>query len=90
LKNSLLKKGNSDEKKALKRLPYGNSNFEKLRTEKSAKKAQSAARALRAKRKEARAQLEKYRNSPMFAGRTDIRYLSLIFIGKDKYEIEDA
>jgi hypothetical protein len=46
--------------------------------------------ALRAKRKEARAQLEKYRCSPMFAGRTDVRYLSLIFIGKDKYEIEEA
>jgi hypothetical protein len=44
---------------------------------------------LEKKRKEARNQLEKYRNSPMFAGRSDIRYLSLIFIGKDKYEIEE-
>jgi hypothetical protein len=44
---------------------------------------------LEKKRKEARVQLEKYRNSPMFAGRSDIRYLSVIFIGKDKYEIEE-
>jgi hypothetical protein len=44
---------------------------------------------LKKKRKEARNQLEKYRNSPMFAGRSDIRYLSLIFIGKDKYEMEE-
>jgi hypothetical protein len=41
------------------------------------------------KRKEARVQLEKYRNSEMFDGRNDIRYLSMIFIGKDKYEIEE-
>ncbi|MDR2409435.1 MAG: ATP-binding protein [Bacteroidales bacterium] len=40
------------------------------------------------KRNEARTQLEKYRKSFPFAGRTDVRYLSLIFIGKDKYEIE--
>ncbi|MDR0603892.1 MAG: PD-(D/E)XK nuclease domain-containing protein, partial [Bacteroidales bacterium] len=40
-------------------------------------------------RKEARKQLDKYRNSAMFAGRNDIRYLSVIFIGKDKYEIEE-
>jgi hypothetical protein len=44
---------------------------------------------LEKKRREARDQLEKYRNSPMFAGRNDIRYLSLIFIGKDKYEMEE-
>jgi hypothetical protein len=40
------------------------------------------------KRNEARNQLTKYRNSSMFADRTDIRYLSLIFIGKDRYEME--
>jgi hypothetical protein len=40
-------------------------------------------------RKEARKQLDKYRNSAMFAGRNDIRYLSVIFIGKDKYETEE-
>jgi hypothetical protein len=45
---------------------------------------------LEKKREEARAQLEKYRNSSMFADRTDIRYLSLIFTGKDKYEIEEV
>jgi hypothetical protein len=44
---------------------------------------------LEKKRKEARNQLENYHNSPMFAGRGDIRYLSLIFIGKDKYEMEE-
>jgi hypothetical protein len=44
---------------------------------------------LQAKRDESRAQLEKYRNSHLFANRTDVRYLSLIFIGKDKYEMEE-
>jgi hypothetical protein len=41
------------------------------------------------KRKEACVQLGKYRNSAMFVGRNDVRYLSVIFIGKDKYEIEE-
>jgi hypothetical protein len=45
---------------------------------------------LKEKREEARTQLKKYRDSPMFAERTDVRYLSLIFIGKDKYEIEEV
>jgi hypothetical protein len=42
---------------------------------------------LQAKREEARVQLEKYRDSYLFKGRTDVRYLSILFIGKDKYEI---
>ncbi|MDR3093278.1 MAG: ATP-binding protein [Bacteroidales bacterium] len=42
---------------------------------------------LQEKREEARAQLEKYRNSHLFAGRKDVRYLSVIFIGKDQYVI---
>jgi hypothetical protein len=44
---------------------------------------------LQTARDEAHAQLEKYRHSHLFADRTDVRYLSLIFIGKDKYEIEE-
>jgi hypothetical protein len=44
---------------------------------------------LETKRKETRVQLEKYRDSAMFADRPDIRYLSAIFIGKNKYEIEE-
>ncbi|GHT64032.1 hypothetical protein AGMMS50239_21010 [Bacteroidia bacterium] len=44
---------------------------------------------LQEKRDEARAQLAKYRDSHLFAGRNDVRYLSLIFIGKDKYEITE-
>jgi hypothetical protein len=44
---------------------------------------------LQEKRDEARAQLAKYRDSHQFAGRTDLRYLSVIFIGKDNYEIID-
>jgi hypothetical protein len=52
-------------------------------------KKDAADSVLKAKHREARVQLEKYRNSPMFAGRSDIRYLSVIFIGKDKYEIEE-
>jgi hypothetical protein len=42
------------------------------------------------KRTEARTQLEKYRDSHLFVGRTDVKYLSLIFIGKDKYEMEEV
>jgi hypothetical protein len=44
---------------------------------------------LEAKRNEARTQIEKYRRSNEFAERTDVRFLSLIFIGKDSYEIEE-
>jgi hypothetical protein len=47
------------------------------------------ATSLQAEREEARAQLEKYRDSYLFAGRTDVRYLSVVFIGKDRYEIEE-
>ncbi|GHV11101.1 hypothetical protein FACS1894162_6220 [Bacteroidia bacterium] len=44
---------------------------------------------LQEKRDEASAQLSNYRNSHLFAGRSDVRYLSAIFIGKDKYEIKE-
>jgi hypothetical protein len=40
---------------------------------------------LQEKRDEAETQLKEYRDSHLFAGRTDVRYLSVIFIGKDKY-----
>jgi hypothetical protein len=46
--------------------------------------------ALKTKQKESRVQLKKYRDSPLFAGRTDVRYLSIIFIGKDKYVSEEV
>jgi hypothetical protein len=44
---------------------------------------------LNEKRQQARIQLEKYRASSVFSERNDVRYLSLIFIGKDKYEMEE-
>jgi hypothetical protein len=44
---------------------------------------------LEEKREEARNQLQKYRSLYFFTDRTDVRYLSVIFIGKDKYEIEE-
>ncbi|GHT48589.1 hypothetical protein AGMMS49982_00130 [Bacteroidia bacterium] len=44
-------------------------------------------KALHSARNDARAQLEKYRNSREFAGRADMRFASIIFIGKDKFEI---
>ncbi|MDR1024025.1 MAG: ATP-binding protein [Prevotellaceae bacterium] len=47
-------------------------------------------KALKEKRDEARAQLKKYRTTPLFADRTDVRYLSLIFVGKDSYEMEEV
>jgi hypothetical protein len=34
-------------------------------------------------------QLAKYRASPLFSGRTDIKYAAIIFIGKQDYEIYD-
>ncbi|MDR1919193.1 MAG: ATP-binding protein [Tannerellaceae bacterium] len=44
-------------------------------------------RELHAKRKEARAALEKYRESRQFGERPGLKYAALIFIGKDRYEI---
>jgi hypothetical protein len=44
---------------------------------------------LKEKREQARVQLAKYRDSHLSTERTDVRYLSLIFIGKDRYEIEE-
>jgi hypothetical protein len=44
---------------------------------------------LKEKLAEARTQLKKYQDSHLFANRTDIRFLSVIFIGKDKYEMEE-
>jgi hypothetical protein len=45
-------------------------------------KKEDADKVLDEKRHEARIQLRKYRDSHLFADRTDVRYLSLIFIGK--------
>jgi hypothetical protein len=42
-----------------------------------------------AKRAEAVEQIEKYRASHLFRDRTDMRYLIVIFIGKDKVEVEE-
>jgi hypothetical protein len=44
---------------------------------------------VKSKQEEALAQLKKYRDSYSFAGRTDVKFLSVIFIGKDQYEIEE-
>jgi hypothetical protein len=33
--------------------------------------------------------LEKYRKSAFFRARTDVRYLSVVFIGKKKVEMEE-
>jgi hypothetical protein len=49
----------------------------------------SQAKTAKTAREEARLQLEKYRCSQRFAGRDDLRFASLLFIGKDKYEIEE-
>ncbi|MDR1222751.1 MAG: ATP-binding protein, partial [Tannerella sp.] len=53
------------------------------------KKKDASRSVLKTKREEARIQLKKYRDSYRFAGRADVRYLSLIFIGKDRYEMEE-
>jgi hypothetical protein len=36
---------------------------------------------------EARAQLEKYRRSGLFAGRDDVKFATLLFIGKEQYQV---
>ncbi|MDR1601781.1 MAG: PD-(D/E)XK nuclease domain-containing protein, partial [Tannerella sp.] len=54
------------------------------------KKEDATEHVLEEKRGEARAQLKKYRASSRFAGRADVRYLALIFIGKDLYEMEEV
>ncbi|GHT41596.1 hypothetical protein FACS189437_08680 [Bacteroidia bacterium] len=44
---------------------------------------------LQSKRDEAHRQLDQYRHSQYFSGRTDVRFASILFIGKDKYEIRE-
>jgi hypothetical protein len=46
--------------------------------------------AIEAKQAEAIAQLKKYRDSLLFAGRNDVRFLSVLFIGKDQYEMTET
>jgi len=38
---------------------------------------------------QAQEQLEKYRSSHRLADRMDVRYLAVVFIGKDRYEMEE-
>jgi hypothetical protein len=52
-------------------------------------KEDATAAVVEKKREEARAQLKKYRDSAQFAARADVRYLALIFVGKDSYEMEE-
>jgi hypothetical protein len=54
------------------------------------KKEEERKNILEKKSEEARVQLKKYQESSCFSARTDVRYLSVIFIGKDKYEIEEV
>jgi hypothetical protein len=42
------------------------------------------------KKAEAFEQINRYRESPMFKDRTDVRYLIVIFIDGDKFEIEEV
>jgi hypothetical protein len=42
-----------------------------------------------AKQAEALAQLRKYRESHFFAGRNDVKFLAVLFLGKDLYEITE-
>jgi hypothetical protein len=44
-------------------------------------------RELPLRRKEALAALERYRTSRLFAGREDVKYAALLFVGKDRVEI---
>jgi hypothetical protein len=42
-----------------------------------------------AKKTEALGQIERYKTSNLFKDRTDVRYLMIIFIGKNKYEVTE-
>jgi hypothetical protein len=53
------------------------------------KKNDETPEALQAKRDEANVQLQKYRRSQLFAERNDLKFASIIFIGKDRYEINE-
>jgi hypothetical protein len=44
---------------------------------------------IEAAKKEAIAQLQRYKNSNLFKDRTDVRYLAVVFIGKKSYLIEE-
>jgi Ser-tRNA(Ala) deacylase AlaX len=41
------------------------------------------------KKQEAKEQIERYKTSNLFKDITDIRYLMIIFIGKNKYEVTE-
>jgi hypothetical protein len=53
------------------------------------KKNDETPEALQAKRDEANVQLQKYCRSQLFAERNDLKFASIIFIGKDRYEINE-
>jgi hypothetical protein len=53
--------------------------------EKDAKKK----RLVEAAKTDAKAQLQRYRNSNYFKDKTDVRYLSIVFAGKSKYWLEE-
>jgi hypothetical protein len=42
-----------------------------------------------AKKKEAKEQIQRYKTSNLFKDRTDVRYLMIIFVGKNKYEVSE-
>jgi hypothetical protein len=51
------------------------------------KKDDATAEKVAATLKAARAQLEKYRASALFAGRSDVKFAALLFIGKEAYQL---
>jgi hypothetical protein len=53
------------------------------------KQKDAKATVIEARKQQSREQLAKYRASHLFRDRTDVRYLSVIFIGKKKVEIEE-
>jgi hypothetical protein len=51
------------------------------------KKGDATAAQVKATLEAARAQLERYRQSAMFAGRSDVKFAALLFTGKDQYQV---
>jgi hypothetical protein len=44
---------------------------------------------IEAAKKEAIEQLQRYKKSNLFDGRTDVRYLAVVFLGKNGYLVEE-
>jgi hypothetical protein len=66
----------------------GNVKYEWVWELKYLKESEAGAEAVKAALDQAAEQLARYKTDPHFAGRTDIKYAALLFIGKKDYELK--